>query len=171
MSSLTPDLVAELVPHVYEDVGAHHMSRQVHTDLSRSNLCNPLSHTLQEVLSVRNISSRRERHHTGRTAWHFLIAASLPDTQPSETDMVVDLNPWRFEGCPPQYTGYLFGTRQAVQDILHDAGAPDWYVSLRGIETIVEKHTMTRVPPMQAVKALPNIQSSVIVRPYRASSV
>lgn len=165
MKTAPLELLQELVPDIYNYVAETHGVRTRGTDLSRSNLCNVLSFELQTALASRKLESRREHHHTGNTAWHYLVAHAGIDEPPSPYDIITDLNPWRFEGCPEAKRGFLHGQRQEVQSILEQAGAPEWYVSLRGISTIIEAHTLLITPKMQSRDQAPDfITSGRIVR-------
>lgn len=132
------EVIREIAPMLYENdrarSGAHHLS-----DMSHNNRCNYMTLELYNALTAREYVCRRELHVDG-DAWHYLIAHAAPDTEPSQQDIITDLNPWQFEDRPT-HTGYLHDPRLAVQIVLAEAGAPPWFVGLRGVASIVEAHT------------------------------
>lgn len=74
--------------------------------------------------------------------WHYLVAHGHPDAEPAPDDIVTDLNPWFSESDKPWPTGHLHGTREAVQERLRQAGCTAEVVALRGVETIIARHTL-----------------------------
>ena len=139
MPSSVEAIVSEIVPFIYEDT-RERLSLPPHTDVSRSNHCHSLTRSLHEALVSRDLEARRELHHTPDGFWHYVIAHAPRDAEPSETDIITDLNPWQFSGGK-QRSGYLHTERSSVQEVLAAAEAPEWFISLRGIETIIEAHT------------------------------
>jgi hypothetical protein len=89
---------------------------------------------------------------TSNGIWHFLIAHAGPEAAPSEDDLVSDLNPWQFMPERP-VIGALHGPRAAVEKRLQLEGAPDWFISLRGLWTIRELHTNARKPTRRQRRA------------------
>jgi hypothetical protein len=135
--------VQELATVVYaENVVA--LSMPPHTDLSRGNRCDRLTLDMLAALDTQGFDVRRELHQTPDGLWHYMIAHAAPDAAPSQRDVVTDLNPWQYGN--PKRTGLLHGERTDVQVALAEAGAPAWFVSLRGIATIVTPHTTQLTP-------------------------
>lgn len=108
------DFVAELVPKVHHqlrtgqdlpDVG--YAARVPDEDISRSDQCERLSLVLYKLLDAQGLPVRRELHtHPYSNQWHFIIAHSLED--PSDDDVITDLNPWTFAT-----------TKEVLPDFLH----------------------------------------------------
>ena len=138
------ETVRSTVPFVYDET-KDRLSLHPHTDMSRSNVCHHLTLGLLGALNGRKLPARREQHEDGEGRWHYLIAHLPTEAMPSPRDLITDLNPWQFDGRVPQ-RGYLHGERQEVQDILAAAGAPDWFVGLRGVATITRAHTLQLTP-------------------------
>jgi hypothetical protein len=114
-------------------------------DMSSSNLCSFLTTNFQALMTETGLTTRRELHMTRNGVWHFVVAHANPDASPSEDDLISDLNPWQFMPERP-VIGALHGTRAAVEKRLQLEGAPDWFISLRGLSTIRELHTDVRKP-------------------------
>ena len=111
------------------------------TDLSRSNKCHILTLSLFRALNNRHLPARREGHYDRQTGmWHFIIAHSSVGTTPAPSDLVTDLTPWQFP-AKRKGTGYLHGTREAVQQTLRRADTEPGCMGLLDITTIATPHT------------------------------
>jgi hypothetical protein len=137
--------VRELIPMVNNDV-IERLGLHPHTDMSRSNQCGKLTLSLYGALVPRDITSRRELHLLSEYPenYHYLIAHVPAEETPSDRDIITDLNPWQFTDSGR--SGYLHDERHIVQEILADAGAPEWFVAMRGISSIAEIHTSSLSP-------------------------
>jgi hypothetical protein len=144
MNTPLSETVHGLAPAIYEAT-REELILHPYTDMSRSNRCHNLTLNLFRALDGRHIEARRELHQTPEGLWHYVIVHAPTNTPPSETDVITDLTPWQFEGAPP-HSGLLHAGRREAQEILATAGAPEWFVSLRGLSTIVEAHTMALTP-------------------------
>lgn len=144
MKSPIARVVGELVPLIYDDTIT---TQRLHpyTDMSASNKCHTMTRDLQMSLASRGIQSRRELHQTSDGLWHYVIAHTLEESNPTGSDTITDLNPWQFTG-PHHETGYLHARRDDILDILEKAGAPEWFISLRALSTIAKAHTMGLTP-------------------------
>lgn len=143
--SLVSACVRELVPMVNADT-IEKLGLHPHTDMSRSNQCGKLTLTLYGALVPRNLACRRELHLLPEYPdnYHYLIAHAPAEEPSSDRDIVTDLNPWQFAGN--NRSGHLHDERHIVQEILTDAGAPDWFVAMRGVSSVVETHTISLNP-------------------------
>jgi hypothetical protein len=137
--STTESIIEEIMPDLYY---YERMRANLHpnTDLSHSNRCHILSIELFRALDARNIECRRELHKVN-DAWHYVVATASPTEPPSQQDLIVDPNPWQFEPTA-KHSGFLYDSRINVQVKLGEAGAPEWFVGLRGIASIVEAHAV-----------------------------
>ncbi|MEO7363949.1 MAG: hypothetical protein ABIV43_00365 [Candidatus Saccharimonadales bacterium] len=120
------------------------MAMPVLTDLSRNNLCHVQTSALQNHLAIAGQISRRELHQANGL-WHYVVAHVAPEAEPTNDDLVTDPNPWQFGPSTPQ-TGHLHLPRGVLMERLQSAGAPDWFIALRGIQTIAQAHTMQSNP-------------------------
>jgi hypothetical protein len=132
--------IAELVPTIYEDA-IKRWKMHPSTDLSRSGKCSQLTIDLAIKLWKLDLPHRRELHRLPEEPnyFHFVIAHSQDD--PTPQDAITSMNPWGYEDGD-RFTGHLHGPRDWVRQVLHDAGAPEQFVAIHGIETIVKPHTM-----------------------------
>jgi hypothetical protein len=137
---ITQERLDSIITDMYSDI-AEQTGRPAYTNLAQSNQCLVLTQQLYGALYNRNEVARREHHELGPEdgRYHYLIAHEPEDQVPSDDDVITDLNPWQFM---PNYTasGYLHAPRSEVMQRLTDTGAPEWYVSLRGIQTIANQH-------------------------------
>lgn len=140
-------VVDEIVPLLYEGVITD-FRMPAGTNLAASNQCHVLTKELFEGLQHRRIQARREFHQLpDEMPWHFVIAHTPLDAEPTEDDIITDLNPWQFMNgkTPANYT-YLHAPRGEVMERLQDEGAPEYIVALRGLSTIVHSHTEVMTP-------------------------
>lgn len=113
------------------------------TNMAASDQCHVLSKGLYIALKNQGLETRRELHRD-KEVWHYLIAHSPETGEPTEQDIITDLNPWQFmEGEPDRTYTFLHGSREEVMDRLVREGAPDYFVALRGISTIQKAHSLT----------------------------
>jgi hypothetical protein len=145
MSSELHPILNELVPVIY-DVTREQLQLPQATNMAASNQCNNLTLNLYQALDGRNIPARRESHFVpGREPlWHYVINHSV-ETLPSEEDLITDLNPWQFDG-KHGHRSFLHAERGEVKEILRQEGAPEWFISLRGLATIKDVHTEKLTP-------------------------
>lgn len=135
----TAQILDEIIPHVYESV-RFKQAKPAMTDMSWSNQCHNLTYELGEALENRDVMFRRELHQSPENrTWHFVIAHANRDEEPSEDDMITDLNPWQFKPNRGQ-TGWLHLPRHELQATLEADGAPEYFVALRGVATITDLH-------------------------------
>lgn len=132
--------IDDIVPNLYDSV-ASDFQYPPGVNLAGSNQCHVLSKGLWLALDARGIRSRRELHQDDEGLWHYVVAHTPLDAQPSEDDIVTDLNPWQFMDRPPLHYTYLHESRQDLMDRLASEGAPDYFVALRGLATVVMPHT------------------------------
>lgn len=133
-------IIQDIVPEMYLEMAAQ-MNRPPHTNMAQSNQCHVLTRGLHNALHGRGLIARREYHSLEDGRWHYLIAHHDADTQPSDTDIITDLNPWQFMPGRTNRT-FLHGERREIQEMLRDTGAPEWFISLRGIATIAKTHVL-----------------------------
>ncbi len=140
-------VVADIVPHLYDSVATdfHFPSG---TNLAGSNQCHVLSKGLWIALNNRGIETRRERHEAQNGDWHYLLAHAPVDSEPSENDVITDLNPWQFMSRPDSSLGHLHGTRQEVTNAMEARGASGHVRSLRLLSTLTLAHTVELMPPI-----------------------
>lgn len=136
--------VQELTPVIYQAT-REMLDVHPHTDMSHSNRCDRLTLHMYEALSNRGHAVRRELHQSADGLWHFLLAHESIETPPSDADLVTCLNPWQY-GAPARLTGPLHGERGIVQETLRVHQAPEWFISLRGVETITQVHSTQLAP-------------------------
>lgn len=86
---------------------------------------------------------RRELHQNENGDWHYILAHEPTDAKPTNDDLMSDLNPWQWGG---RGRGLLHMQRGELMDFLSSRGAPDHFVALRAVETIVKAHD-TRANP------------------------
>jgi hypothetical protein len=139
MSSVSNELNT-LVPHLYKTI-ARDFQYPPNTNVSASNQCHVLTKGLHLTLRNQGIESRREFHRNHENIWHFIIAHTPQDAAPSNDDFITDLNPWQFMGRAPKHMSFLHASRSEVMERLEHFGAPDYYIALRGLDTIVHSHT------------------------------
>lgn len=108
------------------------------TDMSRSDKCHTLTYDLMSQLQVGGYPVRRELHMDEADNWHYIIAHGRGE--PSDLDIITDLNPWFFGGDAAAQ-GPLHGVRSEVMDILRYSNVDEQYVALRGLTTIILPHT------------------------------
>lgn len=134
-------IVADIVPGMYDSI-AHDFHYPLGTNLAGSNQCHVLSKGLWIALNNRGIETRRERHEAENGDWHYLIAHAPVDAEPSDEDVITDLNPWQFMPSPPLNLGHLHGTRAEVTGTIEQHGASNHVQSLRLLRTLVLAHTI-----------------------------
>lgn len=112
------------------------------TDQTAGNRCDVLTLDVMTALVNRGESVRRELHVDNERRWHYLLAHTAIDEVPSD-DIVSDLNPWQWRGSGGQI---LHGHRGDVMEQLAAAGAPEFFVTLRGLKTISMVHDVRKYP-------------------------
>ena len=112
------------------------MGYSASTDQSSGSRCYIQTRSFQLRAEAHGILLRRELHRDELGNWHYVIAHSPPDTEPTETDTITDLNPWQFSKGKIQ-KGLLHGPRAVVMEALQEEGASDIVLALRGLETLV----------------------------------
>jgi hypothetical protein len=134
--------VNTIVPMLFEAT-REQLQLPPYTDMSHSNRCDRLSLNGYAAFTGRHLPVRRERHDIqieGENLWHYVLAHTPEQAAPTHADIITDFNPWQFE-ARRAHAGILHGPRDEVQQMLADAGAPEWFVSLRGLATITTAHT------------------------------
>ena len=137
MPNLT-ETIHDLAPQLYDEQ-RNLMGLARGTDMSHSNQCQPMTLAMTEALVNRGLPVKREHHlEQTRGCWHYVLNHSLGD-EPTQDDLITDLNPWQWT-TQPRYTGLLHAPRNEVMARIREAGAPDYFVALRGIHTIVDRN-------------------------------
>lgn len=147
-TSLFSEVARQFAPAAYFDVAeqiGHPMPHAAFEIQSRGNRCDLLTKSILGVFSPRGLSVRRELHQTEGGMWHFVIAHGSPDSTPSNSDELLDMNPWQFNASLPQ-KGPLIGIRSDVMETLRSAGAPEEIIALRAIKTITHPHVEDKNP-------------------------
>lgn len=135
------ELVVELSSGAYTEIAEGQLFPQT-TDMSKSNMCHLLTYVVMEALNLRGLPVQREYHSDYLGNWHYVIAHKELKT-PSDDDVITDLNPWQWRQNGGEI---LHGTRSDVMRLLKTAGAPEFFVALRGIETITLPHDTRKYP-------------------------
>jgi hypothetical protein len=133
-------IARDFIPTVYSD-SIQEFGFHSSTDMSRSTKCHTMTLDLLKHLRSGGMHIRREFHRTPAGMWHYVLAHAAVGAQPSEEDVITDLNPWNYSPGGEAYTGYLQGPRYEVEASLRMAGAPEEHIALRGLSTLVAAHT------------------------------
>lgn len=140
MSNLAEHYVAQLVPEIYTN-SIVEFRYPGGTDMSRSNKCHTLTLDLMRALHKIDIPARRELHKDPFSGvWHYVIAHGTIEAEPTNEDVITDLNPWLFPN-DGRSSGYLHAPRTEVMARLKTAGMSAQDVALRALETIVLPHS------------------------------
>ncbi len=135
----TGELVQELAHYaqaeVNEQLGAPHF-----TDQSAGNQCHQMTHIVAAALSNRGHEVGRELHRDDEGNWHYLIRHTAADATPTDADLITDFNPWQWANGLSRGKGLLHAPRAEVMETLHEVGAPDFFIALRSLKTIVKAH-------------------------------
>ncbi|MGK2896688.1 MAG: hypothetical protein ACSLEY_03765 [Candidatus Saccharimonadales bacterium] len=134
------NLVNEIVPPMFEAIV---QDRQYPTgyNMAGSNQCHVLTKGLLIALESCGELARREFHTIDEgKIWHYVIAHMPIDVEPTDKDIITDLNPWQFMRDTRAGGTFLHGSRLEVMDRLYQAGAPDYFIALRGLSTIAQAH-------------------------------
>lgn len=102
-------------------------------DQTKSNRCDLLTHYVLTRLQNDGLVARRELHIDPEQNWHFLIAHAGMTQDPSDKDLISDLNPWQYRD---HGGGILHGSREEVMNALRLNNAPESFVALRGLSTL-----------------------------------
>lgn len=145
MAQSSSEAVSALIPHIYESSIAE-FGFHPNTDMSRSVKCHTLSKDLMLALRTQGITVRRELHKSPSGLWHYVLAHGELEAPAQDEDVITDLNPWLFDGGG-QYTGYLHAPRNEVMHTLETAGAPEEYIALRSVATVILPHTEDLLTP------------------------
>ena len=130
--------INELAPLLYEECNRS-QGAPLTMDQTRGSNCDFLTLNMLDCLQNRGYELRREYHRDSNSNWHYLLAHSPIDAEPSMNDMVTDLNPWQWS-TDRQYSGLLHAPRDKLMQQLSDTGAPEFFIALRGLDTIVMTH-------------------------------
>ena len=130
--------IQEITPGLYH-AQAEAMGLPVWKDMSHSHQCQPMSFHMMQALTNRGHVLRRELHQDENGNWHYLLAHTKEDADPTEHDLVTDLNPWQYT-ADAKVSGPLHARRDEIMDRLRLEQAPEFFVALRGLETIVQTH-------------------------------
>lgn len=120
---------------VNKQLGAPHFA-----DQSAGNQCHQMTYIMEAALRNRGHDVARELHRDDSGNWHYLIRHTAPDSLPTDADIITDLNPWQWAKGLSKGKGLLHAPRTEVIDTLREAGAPDFFVALRSLATIVKAH-------------------------------
>lgn len=137
----------------YMEILAHEASADVNreigapigTDQTRGNRCDLLTYYVMQAMQNRDLPVQRELH-TNEKFWHYLLAHKLPESEPSEDDIITDLNP--FQGRS-QGGRIMHGPRGEVLRELTQAGVDLVMVTLRSTATIDIAHDERKSPTPQ----------------------
>ena len=138
----TPDqhrlAVETIVPDLYAEVAQSHGG----FNMAGSNRCDLLTKNLYDALTSQDFEVRREFHKQGEP-WHYVIAHTPLQGEPTDEDIITDLNPWQYLGTQiPLTKTYLHGARGEIMEILRKEAIPEHLVALRGLATIRRAHTL-----------------------------
>jgi hypothetical protein len=139
----TQNIVSDLVPGINAGI-SDQLGLPPLTDMSRNNFCHEQTLALYNNLHTRGLESRRELHQNNQ-GWHFIIAHAATNSEPSDSDIMTDMNPWQYAGTQAG-SGHLHLPRHELMTVLANAGAPEYFVSLRGLATVTQAHTMRMNP-------------------------
>jgi hypothetical protein len=112
-------------------------------DQTKGNRCDRLTLQVAQALGQRGILLRRELHMDANEQWHYVLAHQRPDAEPTEDDLLSSLNPWQWRSYGG---GILHMPRAEMQETLVQAGAPESFVALHSLGTIVRPHDMRAHP-------------------------
>lgn len=139
MTQLAGELIQELALYaqveVNEQLGAPH-----YTDQSAGNQCHQMTYLIEAALRSRGHEVGRELHRDDSGNWHYLLRHTPTESTPTETDLITDLNPWQWAKGLSKGRGLLHAPRHEVMETLRDAGAPDYFIALRSLTTLVKAH-------------------------------
>jgi hypothetical protein len=138
------EIAAAFAPIVYAD-SIREFQMRPDTDMSRSTKCHTMTLDMLRHLESGNIAVRRELHVTAKGLWHFVLAHTELDAEPTDSDIITDLNPWIFNP-DKRYAGPLHAPRDEMQRTLYEAGAPASWIALHGLETVAVAHTKALTP-------------------------
>lgn len=137
MTNLEKD-IQSITPGLYQ-AQAEALGLPIWKDMSHSHQCQPLSFHMLQALQNRGHVLRRELHQDDGGNWHYLLAHTDEEAQPTDSDLVTDLNPWQYS-VESRLTGPLHAPRDEVMARLREEQAPEGFVALRALETIVNAH-------------------------------
>jgi len=139
MTQPVGEIIHELARHaeaeVNEQTGAPYWQ-----DQSSGNQCHQLTHLVATTLKNRGYDVGRELHRDDLENWHYLLRHNAADSVPTNDDLITDLNPWQWAKDLSKGKGLLHGTRAEVMETLYHAGAPDFFIALRSLSTVVKSH-------------------------------
>lgn len=134
-------IVAQYMTEVSQGLNT---DRGTQSDLSSSNQCGLLTACVWQRLTNSGLVVNRELHQDENGNWHYLLRHAGSEQVPKENDIMSDLNPWQFDGS--KGSGILHGPRSEIMDALASKEAPDFFVALRGLDTITALHDMRENP-------------------------
>lgn len=124
---------AEVSQGLNESLGLNHAY-----DQTKGNRCDLLTQAvMQRMANLDRIVLRRELHQNDTGDWHYMLAHEPIDTEPTNNDLMSDLNPWQWS---ERGRGILHMPRGELMEFLTSQGAPEHFVALRAVETIVKAH-------------------------------
>lgn len=110
------------------------MGLHTNYDQAKGNRCDFLTQYVMCGLRVHGFPVSRELHKDSIGNWHYLLAHRLPTTEPSDSDLISDLNPWQGNNLG---VGILHAPRLEVIQKLQATGLSESFVALRGLSTLV----------------------------------
>ncbi len=140
--TVTQGLMQEFARYASEDLNKN-MGLPAGYDQSMGNRCDILTYDVMEAMKHRSVLLRRELHQDEDGNWHYLLANEPRYCEPTDDDLVTDLNPWQWRTYGG---GILHAPRAELMQALNEAGAPDTFVALRSMATITKIHD-TRINP------------------------
>lgn len=113
-------------------------------DQTRGNRCDLLTQAvMNRMLRIEGIALRRELHQDTDGNWHYILAHEPLDAEPTDTDLMSDLNPWQWGGSG---RGMVHLPRHELMDYLGEKGAPEHFIALRSTATVTKAHDVRRNP-------------------------
>lgn len=141
-----PQRIADYTSQASEGINQE-LGRPLAYDQTRGNRCDLLTlSVMNQTLSNEGLQLSRELHQNEHGDWHYILAHRAPDAEPTETDLMSDLNPWQWGGSGQ---GILHMPRNELMDHLSNKGAPAHFVALRSLTTITKAHDLRSNPHRQ----------------------
>jgi len=117
-------------------------------DQSKGNRCDLLTQAvMMRMAHLDGVTPRRELHRSDAGDWHYILAHEPLDAEPTNDDLMSDLNPWQWG---EKGSGILHMPRGELMEFLLQRNAPEHFVALRSIETIVKAHDTQPNPYMSS---------------------
>ncbi|MCA9332422.1 hypothetical protein KDA00_00955 [Candidatus Saccharibacteria bacterium] len=146
------NIISELVPEVHEQLrtgvdlpGIPDAARKT-DDFPRSDQCGRLSLVLFKLLDAKGLPVRRELHtHPYSNQWHFILAHGTGE--PSDDDIITDLNPWTFATTDEKLPDFLHTDRRRAIDAVLASGSHQVRAECLEISTIAVANFIEPIGP------------------------